>query len=125
MTTNTRDFFDLENISFDTNDCVDAYIVYCEDNLSQEALKLCNELRMSGFKVDMDYMNRSLKANFKQADNLKAHFVIILGEELKEDLYTVKNNHTKEEEKINKDYIQMYLDEQLMNECDCGCCDCE
>ena len=34
-----------------------------------------------GFKTDIDYMNRNIKSNFKQADKLDSRFIIIIGEE--------------------------------------------
>ena len=90
------------------------------ENEAPYALRLCTELRLNGFKVDMDYNNRNLKANFKQADKLNSKFIIIIGEEeVKERFLTIKNNHTKEEEKVDFDYLVMYLDEKLNEECDC------
>ena len=32
----------------------------------KQAYHLCSNLRMNGFSVDIDYMNRNIKSNFKQ-----------------------------------------------------------
>lgn len=116
---------ELEGITLDPDTGIDAYVIAMSENEKEEALKLCMNLRLNGFKADMDYNSRNLKANFKQADRLSSKFIIIIGEEeLKEGLLTIKNNHTKEEEKIEKDYIAMYLDEKLSAVCDCDDCHC-
>ena len=67
---------EAENIDLGINDSVDAYIAYMSENEKDYALKICMELRLNGFKTEIDYMNRSLKSNFKQADNLKSKFII-------------------------------------------------
>jgi histidyl-tRNA synthetase len=83
-------------------------------NEKEYAMNVVSELRMSGFKVDMDYMSRNVKSNFKQADRLKSKFVMIIGEEeLKNRVLTIKNNATKEEFKIEADYLIYFFDEQL------------
>lgn len=123
---------ELEGISYEENS-VDAYVTYMSENEKLDALKLCMNLRLNGFKVDMDYLGRSMKSNFKQADKLHAKFIIIIGEEeMKENTLTIKNNYTKEEDKIDANYITFYLEEKLTelledsthcHDCD-GHCDC-
>ena len=69
---------------------------------------------MNGFSVDIDYMNRNIKANFKQADRLNAKYVIIIGEEeVKSNILTIKNNKTKEEYKIEVDKLVDFFDENI------------
>lgn len=111
---------ELENIKLPIDDSLDVFIIPMSENEKGFALDLCMSLRLNGFKTDMDYNNRNLKANFKQADKLNSKFIIIIGEEeVKERFLTIKNNHTKEEEKVDFDYLVMYLDEKLNEECDC------
>lgn len=45
------------------------------------AAPLVHELRKLGFAAAIDYSSRSLKAQMKQADRVKARFVLILGDE--------------------------------------------
>ena len=105
---------DYENINVIENDGIDVYIIPMSENEKQKSLKLTNNLRMNGFKVDMDYLNRNIKSNFKQADRLNSKFVIIIGEEeIKTNIETIKNNHEKTEEKIEFDKLVEYLDKNI------------
>lgn len=102
---------------------LDVYVIPFEDT-KKEALSLVQSLRLSGFKVDTDYMNKNVKANFKQADKKKARFIIILGsDEVKENRLTIKNNHTKEEYKTEKEELIAFLDEAFEETCTCGECE--
>ena len=120
-----------EEIELSVNDDIDAFIMYVSDTEKDYATTLTQELRMNGFKVDTEYTGRGLKAQFKQADRLNSKFLIILNDEdLKDNLIQVKNNKTKEENKVELDYLMYYLDENIMEDgCDCGCgdheCDCD
>lgn len=77
-------------------------------------MKLANDLRGSGFKIDVDYESKSFKNNFKRADKLKSKFVIIIGEEeVKTKVLTVKNNKAKEEYKVSIDELVKFLNEKL------------
>ena len=95
---------------------------------------LLNAFRILGIKSDIDYLNRSIKSNFKQAERLNAKFAIIIGEkELEENYLTVKNMETKKEEQVANEMIITYLFDSLMDiedDCECGCsndheCDCD
>ena len=108
---------DYENINLVEHDHVDCYIIPM--NTNDYSFALMQDLRLNGFSVDMDYMNRKVSNNFKQADRLKARFIIIIGEdEVNSNILTVKDNHTKEEFKVNTLDIIDFLDEKLE---DCGC----
>ncbi len=105
---------DYENINVIEDDGIDVYIIPMSENEKQKSLKLTNNLRMNGFKVDMDYLNRNIKSNFKQADRLNSKFVIIIGEEeIKTNVATIKNNYEKTEEKIEFDKLVEYLDRNI------------
>ena len=111
---------EYEKIELPINDSVDAYIIPMDEKNMPYSLTILNALRLSGFKVDIDYNMRNLKANFKQADRLNSLFVIIVGEdEEKNNVLTVKNNNTKEEYKVELNDLVFFLDEKLN-----GCCDC-
>lgn len=105
---------DYENINVIEDDGIDIYIIPMSENEKQKSLNVTNNLRMNGFKVDMDYLNRNIKSNFKQADRLNSKFVIIVGEEeIKTNVATIKNNHEKTEEKIEFDKLVEYLDRNI------------
>ena len=106
-----------ENINLVKDDGIDIYVIPMSKSELNEALALTNHLRLNGFKVDMDYMNRSIKSNFKQADRLNTKFVAIIGEEeVKNNIITIKNNNTKEEYKILLREIVDFLDEEMGDE---------
>lgn len=103
-----------ENIKLTDNNGIDVYIIPMSDNEKDYAFNLLNIIRMNGFSADIDYMNRNIKGNFKQADRLNSKYIIIIGEEeVKTNIITIKNNQTKEESKINIDSIIEYLVENL------------
>ena len=62
------------------------------------------------------YLNRSLKSQFNTADKLNSKYIIILNsDDLKTYEVKVKDNKTKEEEKISindlVDYLDMHMQE--------------
>lgn len=104
---------ELENIKIPNNP-VDVYVTYMSENEKAKALEITTLLRLNGFIAEIDYLDRSMKANFKQADKLDASFIVILGEEeINTKTLTIKNNKTKEEEQISEDAILFYLEEKL------------
>lgn len=105
---------DYEKIELPIINGIDCYIIPMSENEKDYSIDLCNDLRLNGFIVDMDYNNRNLKNNFKNADKLGTKFVIIIGEEEKNtNIITIKNNETKEEYKIKIDDLIDFLDENL------------
>ena len=102
---------EFENINLNENNNVDVYVIPVDESIKYDASSLVMSLRLNGFKVDMDYMNRNMKSNFKQADRINAKYIIIIGEdEVKTNTLTIKNNKTKEEYKINLLDVVEFLD---------------
>ena len=59
----------------------------------------------------MEYLGRNLKGQFKEADRLKARFLIILNsDDIKEGKVNIKDNSTKEEKKVLESELIDYLD---------------
>ena len=111
---------EYENVDMHIHDCIDCYVIPMDGNVKDYAFNLCMNLRLNGFICEIDYNDRNLKNNFKQASNLKSQFIIIIGEEEKNtDIITIKNNATKESYKIAKDELIDFLDENIEEECDC------
>ncbi len=106
---------EFENINLPYEDEIDVYVIPVGEK--ETAFSLLQALRLNGFKADTDYMDRSIKANFKQADRLNSKYVIIIGEEeVKNGIYKIKNNKTKEEFEINKEDIIDFLDQNIDSE---------
>ena len=113
-----------EGIDIPINNSVDLFLLYVNDDEKKYAAYLTNLLRMSGFIVETDYLNRSLKAAFKQADRLNSKFTIVLNSsDLENNEVKIKNNKTKTEEIVNIDALIYYLDENLSDAGDCDCND--
>lgn len=109
-----------ENINLNIDEGIDLYVMYTDSVYKNKALKLCTDLRMLGFKTDMDYLKRSIKSNFKQADKLNAKYIIIIGEDEAQNNYvTINDNKTKESEKVDLDSLYEYLDNKLYEPCSC------
>ena len=97
--------------------CPDVYIFSAAGEQKPYVLSVANDLRMSGFNVEIDYNSRNFKSNFKQADKMNVKYIIIIGEEeVNSKILTVKNNETKEEYKVKLDELIEFLDEKLGEE---------
>ena len=100
-----------EDIELNIHNQLDAYIMYVSDTEKDYAITLCQTLRMSGFCVELETMNRSLKSQFKQADRLNSKFLIILNDEdIKNKVIKIKDNVMKEEQVITEEELIDYLD---------------
>ena len=130
---------ELEEVKLPIVDNVDLFLMYVNEDEKKYATYLSQELRMAGFIVDTEYTGRGLKAQFKQADRLKAKYTIVLNsEDLNNNEVKIKDQKTGEEEIISLDAIIYYLDEKLntndefdydYDDCDCNHdhedCNCE
>ena len=105
---------DYENIKLPIDNELDIYIIPMNDEAKGYSSYILNNIRMNGFSCDIDYMSRNIKSNFRQADRLKAKYVIIVGEdEMKTKQLTIKNNNTKEEFKVSEEDIIEFFDEMI------------
>lgn len=108
---------EAENIVLPYDKGLDIYVIPMSEDQKTYAFALTQSLRMSGFTVDIDYMNRKIAGNFKQADRYNTKYVIIIGdEEVSSNILTIKNNETKEEFKINVLEIVDFFDNQIEEE---------
>lgn len=102
------------SVNFKINDSIDVYVMYVSDEEKDTASYLTQELRMNGFIVETDYLGKSLKSQFKSVDRFNSKYIIILNEEdLKNYEVNIKDNKTKEEEKVNINDLADYLDMHL------------
>jgi histidyl-tRNA synthetase len=60
---------------------LDVFLVVTSEDLFSQGLSILTNLRDCGIRSDIDYTNRSLKAQMRLANNLNVRFVLILGEE--------------------------------------------
>ncbi len=103
-----------EEVRLPINETIDVFVLYVNKTEKEYALALTQDLRLNGFRVETDYMNRSLKSQFKQADRLNAKYLIILNDEdLVAGEMQVKDNLTKEVTMVKEAEIDDYLDLNL------------
>ncbi len=93
------------------------YFAALGDAARRKCFGLINSLRSGewgGISFDMDYENKSLKAQMRQADKLGAKFVCIIGDdEIAKGEATVRNMGTKEQSGIRFENLEKHLKEML------------
>lgn len=104
---------DEQNITLPIDSSLDCYVISMGDEAKVAGFQLLQKLRKEGFSGDQDYLNRKMKAQFKQADRVQARWVLILGEdELKERKVNIKNLETGSQELIPIDDVITYLQKE-------------
>lgn len=86
------------------------FVASVHDDVRAQAFALAQQLRDAGVPADMDHQNRSLKSQFKLADKLGAHFVVVLGpDELAAGNVNVRNMQAHEEQTIALADVVAYM----------------
>lgn len=99
-----------EGVTLPVNEGLDVYVVSLGDTAKVPAYTLTQQLRKSGLSVDKDYLDRKMKAQFKDADRNEAKFVVVFGdEEVNQKQATVKDMATGEQEMIAFDRLVDYI----------------
>ena len=99
------------NINIPINNSIDVYFLYVSDTEKETAAYLTQNLRLNGFIAETDEMQRSLKSQFKSVDRFNAkYFCVLNDEDLKKNEVLLKDNKTKEEERVNINDLVDYLD---------------
>ncbi len=81
---------------------IDVYLIRLENELEKEASLFVSELRKKNLSVEMDYLQRSVKAQMREANKLNARFTIFFGgDEYKNEMINLKNMSDGSEEKIS------------------------
>ena len=107
----TMQMLEEKGIEIPVNDDVDVYLLYVSEDEKDTAAYLAQDLRLNGFICETDLMGKSLKAQFKSVDRFNSKYLIVLNDnDLKEDKVTIKDNKTKEEEKVSINDLVDYLD---------------
>jgi len=91
------------------NKCI-LYIVTSGNKASVFALNLIYELRKSGFKCEMDYLNRSIKSQMKEANKINAAYTAVIGNnELDSGKILMKKMSDGNQTEININNINNFL----------------
>lgn len=90
------------------------FVVTLGETAKQEAVLLLDNLRRCGIRCDTDYEDKSLKAQMRQANNLNASFVLIIGDdELKKRVVVIKDMKTGAQEEVASDKITEVVKERI------------
>lgn len=90
-----------EGITFPAIAPPDVYLAVVEAKDRPLAFKLATDLRRQGLATEFDVLQRSLKAQMKQADKLKVKYTVVLGpEELAEGSCLVREMATGKQTKV-------------------------
>lgn len=101
---------DEEGISLDVSEDFDLFVVTMGEDADRYAVKLINDLRRNGIRVDKDYLNRKIKGQMKQADRLNAKYTVVIGDqELENNEIGVKNMISGETENVQLDELINYF----------------
>ena len=85
---------------------VDVFIVSLGEDARKWALKTLPLFRENGVSATMDYLDRSMRAQMKDANRENASFTLIVGDnELKEEKFTLRNMKESEEAQLSIDEI--------------------
>lgn len=80
---------------------LDIFLAVLDERYSSQAMDTLDGLRQAGFKADRDYNGRSMKAQMKYADKLRARIVMLMGEdEINQGYYTLRNMITGEQTRV-------------------------
>ena len=97
----------LKEISPDTYEVekLDAYLITLGE-VKEKAFEIATTLRRNNIHVDMGFTSKSMKAQIKIALRKNAKYIVIIGEdEVKNDLYQLKNLETQEQVSLNVEQI--------------------
>jgi histidyl-tRNA synthetase len=84
-----------------SDDIIDVYIVRIDPELDLDVANIASNLRRENISCDYDYLNRSVKAQMREANKFNAKFVVFVGgDEFKRGELNVKNLSTGEQQLI-------------------------
>jgi histidyl-tRNA synthetase len=90
------------------------YIGSTGENAAVFALKLACRLRKRGTEADCDIVGKSVKAQMRYADKIKAKYSLIIGDtELESGVGIIKNMQTKETKEVNLNDTDELINELL------------
>ena len=92
-----------QGIQLPQNSGIDCYVVVQTPEAKRTAFMLADQLRRAGISAELDYLDRKMKAQLKQADRLGARFTAILGEaELANGTVMLKEMQTGEQQEVKQ-----------------------
>ncbi len=103
-----------QNLLPDVMNQYDVFVIPLGEKAQAAAFKVLCDLRKSGYIADMDFMDRSLKAQMKLANKFSAQYAVIIGDdEVATNSAVLKNMQTGEQQQINFDELLKKLDTEV------------
>lgn len=91
-------------------DSIDVYLVRVDSDLTLETANYASSLRLNGLSCDYDFLNRSIKAQMREANKLNAKFVVFIGgDEYKRGELNVKNLSNGEQQLVKSDDLESLI----------------
>ena len=88
----------------------DFYVACVDDSVRPMAFKIAQQLRDAGMRGDIDHQHRSLKGQFKQADKMRANYVVVIGpDEVAEGVVKVRDMASHNEVQVPIDQAPQTL----------------
>lgn len=102
---------EAEGIRLEEKAPLDAYVMCLDATCQSYAFEVLTMLRAYGYRSDMDYMQRSFKAQFKAVDRSKTDIAILIGpDEMEQGVVTVKHLCTKTQESVSINDLIAHID---------------
>jgi len=92
------------------------YLITLGKTADKEGLKILNDLRQAGIRSDTDYEDKSLKGAMRQANDVGARYVLILGDdELKKKVIILKDMQASQQQEVPLDNLITELKKRAGN----------
>lgn len=93
-----------QNLLPDFSEAIDVFVIAPRPEVSVQAFQIVETLREAGCKAAYDYQQRSVKAQMKAANRLRARYVLIFGEEeVSRGAVTLRDMQTEDKEHNQKE----------------------
>ncbi|MGB7511162.1 MAG: His/Gly/Thr/Pro-type tRNA ligase C-terminal domain-containing protein, partial [Pelodictyon phaeoclathratiforme] len=93
------------------------YVIVQQQDLADNALQIVWRLRKAGIKTEVDLAARSMKAQMREANKIKAAYALFIGTtEETTGLYALKNLETSEQITLTLEAVLELLREQAVGE---------
>jgi histidyl-tRNA synthetase len=97
-----------ENIDFPKT-YIDYFIIPINESIASKAVDIASKLRINGYNVDMDLMNRGIGKSLKYAGSINSKYAVIVGpQEIKQNSVTLRDMQTGEQKLILIDKLLKY-----------------
>lgn len=106
-----------QNIAIDLENNPAVYIASLGEAAQKFSFLLAMTLRNEGIYTEIDYLNRSLKAQMKGADRFKVKYVVIIGdEEIEKQKAVVRTMSDGQQREVAFSELSQFLKERLYND---------